>query len=66
MQTIDAHVGMESLGWVRPGVGAGLFEAHVRFRTETNIFDVTVGSVHGADVATGAALKLAGSLNLVR
>jgi hypothetical protein len=62
MQTIDTHVGTESSGWIRPGVGPGLFEAHITFRTASNIFQVQVGGLHGADAATSAALKLAGSL----
>jgi hypothetical protein len=62
MQTIDTHVGMSSSGWIRPGAGPGLFEAHVTFRTASNIFQVIVGGQHGADAATNAALKLAGSL----
>ena len=62
MQTIDAHVGTESFGWIRPGSGPGLFEAHITFRTATNIFQVQVGGMHGADAATGAASKLAGAL----
>ncbi|MGO9036358.1 MAG: hypothetical protein ACLPV2_11075 [Steroidobacteraceae bacterium] len=62
VQTIDTRVGTESFGWIRAGVGPGLFEVHITFRTASNIFDVTVGSVHGADAATAAALKLAGRL----
>jgi hypothetical protein len=62
MQTIDTHFGTDSFGWIRSGVGPGLFEAHITFRTASNIFQVQVGSVHGADAATAAALKLAGSL----
>jgi hypothetical protein len=61
-QTIDTHVGTESFGWIRPRGGSGLFEAHIKFRTRSNILEVTVGNVHGADAATAAALKLAGSL----
>src|SRR5271169_146578 len=40
MQTIDTHVGTESSGWIRPGAGPGLFEAHITFRTASNIFQV--------------------------
>jgi hypothetical protein len=59
MQTFDTHVGMSSSGWIRAGAGPGLFEAHVTFRTVSNVFQVVVGGLHGADVATNAAVKLA-------
>jgi hypothetical protein len=62
MQTFETHVGMSSAGWIRPGAGPGLFEAHVTFRTTSNIFQVVVGGLHGADAAKNAALKLAGDL----
>jgi hypothetical protein len=62
MQTIVTHVGAESSGWIRAGAGSGLFEAHVTFKTGSNIFQVLVGGLHGADAATAAALKLAGEL----
>jgi hypothetical protein len=62
VQTIDTHLGMESTGWIRPGAGPGLFEAHITFRTASNIFQVEVAGLHGADAATDAALKLAGNL----
>jgi hypothetical protein len=62
MQTIDTHVGTESSGWIRPGAGPGLFEAHITFRTASNIFQVQVGGLQGADAARDAALKLAGNL----
>jgi hypothetical protein len=62
MQTIDTHVGTESAGWIRPGAAPGLFEAHVTFRTESNIFQVVVGGLHGADAAKDAASTLAGKL----
>jgi len=61
MQTFDTHVAMSSSGWIRPGAAPGLFEAHVTFRTTSNIVQVVVGGLHGAD-ATNAALKLAGNL----
>jgi hypothetical protein len=63
VQTFDTHVGAESFGWIRPGVDSGLFEAHITFRTTSNIFQVQVGGLHGADAATGAALKLAATLS---
>jgi hypothetical protein len=62
MQTFDTHVGTSSSGWIRPGAGPGLFEAHVTFRTTSTVFQVVVGGLHGADAATNAALKLAGNL----
>jgi hypothetical protein len=62
MRTFDTHVGMSSSGWIRPGAGPGLFEAHVTFRTTSNIFQVVVGGLRGADAAANAALKLAGNL----
>jgi hypothetical protein len=62
MQTIVTHVGAESSGWIRPGAGPGLFEAHVTFRAGPNIFQVLVGGLHGADAAKDAAVKLAAQL----
>jgi len=62
MRTFDTHVGMSSSGWIRAGAGPGLFEAHVTFRTMSNVFQVVVGGLPGADAATNAALKLAGNL----
>jgi hypothetical protein len=62
MQTIETHVGTESSGWIRPGAGPGLFEAHVTFKTGSNIFQVLVGGLHSADAAKAAAVKLAGML----
>jgi hypothetical protein len=61
-QTIETHVGAESSGWIRPGAGPGLFEAHVAFRTGANVYQVLVGGLHGADAAKDAAMKLAGKL----
>ena len=61
-QTIDTHVGTESSGWIRPGAGPGLFEAHITFRTASNIFQVEVGGLHSADAATDAATRLAVNL----
>ncbi len=62
VQKIDSHIGAESGGWIRPGVGTGLFEAHITFRTASNIYQVQVGGLQGGDATTAAALKLAGSL----
>ena len=62
MQTIDTHVGTESSGWIRSWAGPGLSEAHIRFRTASNIFEVEVVGLHSADAATDAALRLAGNL----
>jgi hypothetical protein len=62
MQTIETHVGADSSGWIRRGAGPGLYEAHVTFRTGSNIFQVVVGGLHGADAAKDAAVKLAGKI----
>lgn len=61
-KTFEPKVGTASIGWIRDGSAPGLFAAFVTFRSDKNIFQVSVGNIKGEEAAKAAAVKLAQSL----
>jgi len=62
MQPFAPNVGQASAGWFGPGPQGGESEAHVIFRTGTNVFSIQVSGLSSADAARTAALKAAAKL----